>query len=645
MTNADVWKSRPPNVTGIVCETKVRRRCEVLTIACLISTLGVCWKRLAPLDWKRDGMIVAILRDLHTTLVCEGKLPPIGFERRKFRYIVELGQDGSCLGVAECAPPDSGDQWFTVPVDISHTSKGVPNLLYGNCEYVLGLVETGLVDERYLRLVRRSHLAFRRKLKAFALAAPYDVGVQATLRFYENGRSLAVACARIGEAHPPLSAAVTFRLHGDREIILERAVIRSAVVAALSGLRRPCEESGSLRTAVCPSADRRDPQLDRRADQALDSSDGAGSLRVHLGCVASRRENAHAAHLSALNWLMSSRDRQRLRCGRLTLVWWHGGRRTRSSPELEATPVSSEGLDDLDRHTAAVLDALWAGHRPAIRMGYYNSEVCLLGLLTSTTRCSSVFFTRQTLNRLCHNVERWAHGLALVHDTSSTNITFGIADLVRSLTSGDDEGGHRQTKIATALIRAAVFGEKIWDKILGMAVRKLRSSISYRERIALTAIVKLTLMRNSDILLLPQLDPGCERPPYALGRLAAVLDFLQAFCDRSMVPTPSGFGWILLLARPAVGYPIALRTSRMYLRNLPGLQRPAFERALEEVAAVIGASGSPATLSDLDQGLFAVGYCHQNTVCRLSGFSGSRQDGSVQFARSCSIIVVRPEDV
>jgi CRISPR-associated protein Csd1 len=108
-------------------------------------------------------MLLGSLNDLYDELVIEGRLPPVGYQRRRVRFLVELDTNGRCLSIVDTAPDEAVR---TVP-DVGRTSGVKAFLVCDNGQYVLGLPKHQ--NDKDEAKARRCHAAFLDRLNEAAI--------------------------------------------------------------------------------------------------------------------------------------------------------------------------------------------------------------------------------------------------------------------------------------------------------------------------------------------------------------------------------------------------------------------------------------------------------------------------------------------
>ena len=175
------------------------------------------------------------------------RLPMFGLEQKEIPFILEINADGELLQMRdtrEISGKKKVAHTFRVPMGIKKTSGVAANLLWDTLEYVLGINTKGKPER-----VAEQHAAFRARIAALPDAARGDAGIQAVTRFLDC-IDLAMLQRQPAWAEALESnAIVSFRLHGDMDLVCQRPAVVSASLKAAAGDDAPlamCLVTGEL---------------------------------------------------------------------------------------------------------------------------------------------------------------------------------------------------------------------------------------------------------------------------------------------------------------------------------------------------------------------------------------------------------------
>ena len=162
-------------------------------------------------------------------------LAGFGFEQKEIPFVLEIKADGEVVQLIDTRTPNDKKKLvgrsYRVPLGIKKTSGVAANLLWDTLEYAVG-VDTKGKPER----VVEQHAAFRQRIEALPDEAQSDAGVMAVRHFFDK---LEVAKLQTFPAWADAletNGIVTFRLHGDMELVCQRrAVVQAAEQLVVHG--------------------------------------------------------------------------------------------------------------------------------------------------------------------------------------------------------------------------------------------------------------------------------------------------------------------------------------------------------------------------------------------------------------------------
>lgn len=557
------------------------------------------------------------------------RLPSFGLEEKEIPFILELDRDGTLIGISDTRSGEGKQRIghrFLVPQGVKKTSGVAANLLWDNAEYVLGVADPKKLESKrregeekaadYLARLGEMRSAFQGKIQALPEPALSDPGVQAVLRFLDRVDldSLATLPAWpdiVGGA--PL---LTFRLHGDLDLICQRPAVVAAAIAGgdetadgtclLTGVSAPIER---LHTAI-------------KGVWGAQTS-GANIVSFNLDAFRSygkeKGENAPIgkpaafSYTTALNHLLGRGSRQRIQVGDASTVFWAEQPNDLESlvPDLFGEPPK----DDPDRGTDALRVLYNAVQSGLFAVGGAQDRFHVLGLVPNAARISIRFWETAPALELARRILRHFEALRIARGLRdpehlslfrllSACAVQGKADNIPPTLGGD-------------LMRAILQDLPYPATLLHAAVQRCRAE--QRVTYPRAAAIKACLIRASrtqaparmpsEKEILPMLDPENPSPAYRMGRLFATLEKVQEEASPGLNATIRDRYYGAASGTPVSVFPTLLRLKNHHLGKLNPGRAVNLERLLGEILS--GVADFPAHLSMADQGRFALGYYHQ----------------------------------
>lgn len=570
------------------------------------------------------------------------RLPGFGLEDKEIPFVLGIEKDGRLINIADTRSGEGKKktgQRFLVPQGVKKTSGVAANLLWDNAEYVLGIPDAKKREESqkkdkeadYLARLVEMHQAFRARLEALPEPACEDAGIQAVLAFLDSlsPRFLASfpAFADIEAANPVL----TFRLHGDVELVCQRP----AVVVATANQTEDTPDGVCLVSGAPAAIERLHAPVKGVWDKpgatanknivSINNKNEAGSNGGQTPAFASYGKQqgftspvgkpAAFAYTTALNHLLARDSRQRIQVGDSSTVFW-----AEEPHALETAMLDLFGeppKDNPDKNTDAVKALYAAVASGQFSVGGSDTRFHVLGLAPNAARISIRFWETATAAELARRIRQHFEDVAVVHAAyepehlSLFRLLTGLALLNKADNIPPELGGE--------VMRAILEGLPYPATLLNLAVARCRAE--QKPTYARAAAIKASLNRwirfrnTPEKEFTPMLDPSNTNPAYRLGRLFATLERIQedaAGGPGKLNATIRDRYYGAASSTPASVFPTLLRLSKHHLGKLsPGLAITR-ERMIGEVMDGFDAATFPPRILPLpDQARFALGYYQQ----------------------------------
>ncbi|MGC9160614.1 type I-C CRISPR-associated protein Cas8c/Csd1 [Acidithiobacillus sp.] len=541
------------------------------------------------------------------------RLPAFGLEDKEIPFVLEIDIDGKLLNLADtrsAVGKKKIGQRFLVPQGVKKTSGVAANLLWDTAEYVLG-IDTRNNPER----VAEQHAAFRARIEALPEDVRQDDGILAVLAFLDTFRleSLATfpALADIQASNP----VVSFRLHGDVELVCQRP----AVVAATAHQAEDAPDGVCLVSGAPAAIERLHPAIKgvwgaqtSGANIVSFNLDAFNSYGKAQGANAPLGKAAVFAYTTALNHLLARDSRQRIQVGDTSTVFWAEEPHTLETamPDLFGEPSK----DNPDSNTDAI-KALYASVASGqFSVGGPDTRFHVLGLAPNAARISIRFWETATAAELARRIRQHFEDVAVVHAAyepehlSLFRLLTGLALLNKADNIPPNLGG--------GVMRAILEGLPYPATLLNLAVARCRAE--QKPTYARAAAIKASINRwirsrnTSEKEFTPMLDPTNTNPAYRLGRLFATLEKIQEDASPGLNATIRDRYYGAASSTPATVFPTLLRLNKHHLGKLTAGLAINRERLIGEIMDGFDAATFPPRILPLpDQARFALGYYQQ----------------------------------
>lgn len=568
-------------------------------------------------------MILQALNDYYHRKGATGDgLPAFGLEQKEIPFLLEITATGELVQLIDTRTPNEKKkkvaQTFKVPQGVKKTSGVAANLLWDNLEYVLG-VDTKGKPER----VAEQYAAFRKRIHDLPESAQADAGIQAIAQFFAHFDVALMeresAWKEIVETNPVMS----FRLHGDVDLICQRPAILQAALNAPT--------SGDEKRAMCLVTGENAPV--ERLHASIKGVWGAQSSGANIvsfnarafesyGKTERQGENAPVskavafAYTTALNHLLRKDSPQRVQIGDASTVFWMD-----KDTELEAIlgNLFKDNPDDNKSAVEALLSAVHQETGAATDSALEDNRFHILGLAPNAARISIRFYYCLTLPELAKRIAQHFTDLKMVRGSHGHDPEY--PSIFRLLTAVVLQGkaDNIPPNLGGSIVDAIFAGENVpypalW---LNMAVGRCRAEqkVTYLRAAAIKACLNRQIRRDissekqNEKEFLPMLDLSNNHNGYRMGRLFAVLEKIQEEASPGINATIRDRYYGAASSTPVAVFTALLRLKNAHLKKLNAGRSIYFEKLLGEVLESV--NDFPRHLPLPDQGRFALGYYHQ----------------------------------
>ena len=563
-------------------------------------------------------MILQALTELFEDLVRQGKLSAPGWSNAKISYALCLDESGALVAVMPTQHEETVGKktllrpnLISLPSTVTRTVGILPNFLWDNSSYLLGVDEKGK-PERSIRCFQAAAELHHQLLDdvdtpaAKAILAYFDTWEP------ENARS----CPALADSLQEIlkGGNLTFQVNG----IFARD--DTAIQAAWSrhyddgdGELQQCLVTGKLDTAVAVH-----PAIKGVAG-AQSSGAAMISFNAPAFCSYGKEQSLNApvgkyaafAYTAALNYLIADKTNVH-RIGDTTIVCWAKGAEPQYTDfadfSLFGDALPEEWTED-DLHDAMkkLADGLPC---PELSLNP-DHPFYILGLSPNSARLSVRFFCRDSFGNLAKHVNAHYGRLKIL---GSRYRFMPLWALLRETVNLNTTDKSPSPVMAGAVARAVFTGSLYPASLLEATMLRIRAERDITPGRA--AILKAYYLKNPHDLcpkevLTVSLNESSTNIPYTLGRLFAVYEAVQEAANPGLNATIKDKYFNSASATPAVIFSILGNLSQKHLRKLEAGQRIYYEKQISALKGVLGES-YPTRLSLPEQGSFDLGYYHQN---------------------------------
>lgn len=562
-------------------------------------------------------MILQALTQHFEDLAAQGKISRPGWSPAKISFALCLDGEGNLTQVIPTLVETQvgkktipGPQRMELPAAVTRTVGILPNFLWDNSSYLLGVDEKGK-PERSAQCFAACQALHRGLLEdvpsplARALLNYFDRWNPATARDHPALAGQWTEIARGGN--------LVFRVNG--RYVQEDPEIRAAWdrhYASSEGERVQCLVTG--RPAVPESVH---PSIKGVAG-AQSSGAAIVSFNAPAFCSYGKEQSLNApvgkyaafAYTAALNHLLADRENVH-RIGDTTVVCWaegaEPGYNVFSNCFLFGDPPPAQiRTDDLRTMVRKLSQGL-----PCEELSLdLSRRFYILGLAPNAARLSVRFFCASTFGELLCHVAGHHRRLEIVGNPFPV---MPLWALLKETVNPNTMDKSPSPVMAGAVARAIFTGGLYPAALLEGAMLRIRAERKITPGRA--AILKAYYLKNPHTLcpeevLTVSLNEASTNVPYTLGRLFALYEAVQEAANPNINATIKDKYFNSASATPATIFPILDNLAQKHLRKLTPGKRIWFDRQIGHLKGVLGET-NPTRLSLPEQGSFYLGYYHQ----------------------------------
>lgn len=565
-------------------------------------------------------MILQSLTQYYEDLLSQGKIAGPGWAMAKVSWALELGEDGTLLGVFQLqkeVPRGKKTalvpQELLVPQPVKRSSGVAANFLCDTCSYLLGADAKGK-PARTAQCFDAAAALHRQLLDGAQSAA-----ARAVLAFFDRWDPAgAPEFPALQQDWPEICKGGNLIFWYKERPVTEEPEIKERWQQAQAQTPADTSQGLCLVTGTHTPLARLHPNIKGVAG-AQSSGAALVSFNAPAFCSYGHEQGANAptgayaafAYTTALNHLLADREHIR-RVGDTTLVCWAaGGQSAYQEFALEAfyddAPTEQDIRNTLFR-LAEGLPVDWQGQRLDPDTRFY-----ILGLAPNAARLSVRFFWQNSFGTLARNVARHYERLEIVRPGFDSNPTLPLWRLVRETVNLNARTPEPSPRLAGDLLLAILNDAPYPATLLDGVTLRIRADKQVTRGRA--AILKAWYLRNSQDeqlkeVMTVELNEQSNYLPYVLGRLFSVLEAVQQRANPNVNTTIKDRYFNAASATPATVFPLLLNLAQKHLAKLDGGLAAYYNKRITELNARITQT-LPARLTLPEQSAFQIGYYHE----------------------------------
>lgn len=546
------------------------------------------------------------------------KVPPFGFSYEKISFSLILSRAGEVVQIRDLRHFEGNKafaQYLEVPkLPRERSGKNAPSyFMWDNTKYILGSDSDkkgtiAFYDDQFLSFA---------EVHNEILHSINDKGANALLEFIDKRVSGSVPEWATQEML--IGGFIVFELDGERCFLHERPAIKNAWQNYLHK-KKPEIKGQCLITGQkdCPIPSTH-PQI-----KNVQGSQPSGAALVSFNASAFGSygkgisnlnspisEQAAFAYTTALNFLLSSLSRRKMKIGDTTVVFWA------DMPSI-AEDFFGLALDEKEAEDHSLIREIDSYLRAVVK-GYYPQELgksdtafYVLGLAPNAARLSVRFWYVGTVGKMAENIGVHYKNLRLLPSFQNDSEYPRPRWLLKELAPQQDSR-RIPPLLAGQFLRAIVYNQPYPRTLLTTAMERIRADrkVNYLR----ACIIKAYLTRNIKKELSMGLDKDNTDIGYRLGRLFALIEYIQNDAVPGANATVRDRFFGSAAATPQRIFPIILKNAQHGLGKIRK-EKPGWainlDKSIQEILKDVNPqNGFPVAMSLEEQGMFVLGYYHQ----------------------------------
>ena len=570
-------------------------------------------------------MILQALAKHYENLAAEGKVSKEGWCEAKVSYAIELMPDGKVKGFISLKTEEERGKkkvWVSttrmVPQMVTRSSGVSSNFLCDNSKYMLGFDKDGsskrvlecfqAAKEKHLELLEQAEGEMAASIKAFfetwnpekeeeklkeseIWEALTDGG---NLIFYMNGCE-AQEDEEIKELWNEKQNSCDGEEGGNTGICLvtgKKAEI-SRIHRTIKGVPGAQSSGAALVSFNAP---------------AFESYGKEQSYNAPVG------KYAEFAYTTALNYLLSQRN-YTFQLGDTMVVYWaENGQKAYQDVFSFALVPTVDNRETIRE----IFDCIKKDQPIKVEDIEMDSEqrFYILGLAPNAARLSVRFFYQDSFGKILEHISEHYERMKIVQPSWETREYMSIRDMLMETVNQNSRDKSPIPKMAAMVMQAVLSGGRYPASLYTDTLIRIRADQGERKLSwGRTAILKAYLIRNTNWkegVNYMGLNKENSEQPYLLGRLFAVLEFIQKDTNPGIKATIRDRYFNSACATPASVFPILIKLMNSHIKKLERDNLGAkisYENQLTEIMGKL--DEFPRRLTLEEQGKFDLGYYHQ----------------------------------
>lgn len=571
-------------------------------------------------------MILQSLVQYYESLVEQQKVARLGWCHAKVSHAIEINEDGSIKGIITLKQEEERGKkkvWIPsqlcVPEMVTRSSGVKANFLCDNAKYFLGIDANG-VNTRTVECfqsAKKKHLTILENAEGIMAQA-----ICQYFKTWDPKKAEENSCVKEHWDELNEGGNLVFLMKNDYAQDEEeiKQLWEEQLQQSADGPKGRClvtgreEEIARIHRGIkgVPGAQSSGAALVSFNAPAFESYGKEQSYNAPVG------KYAEFAYTTALNYLLSHSE-YRFPLGDSMVVFWaESGKEEYQSTFLSWLNPKPDNQKELQK----VFKNLKSGIR--VDLDDINLDMdqqfYILCLAPNAARLSVRFFYQNSFGNILQNLSLHYQRMEIVKPAWADKEYLGIRRMLDETVNQKSRDKSPIPNMAAMVLRAVLentrYPESLFSNVF-IRIRAEQGNITYGR----AAIIKAVLIKNyrwEEGTEYMGLNEACEEQAYVLGRIFAVLEFIQKDANQGINATIKDRYFNSACTKPAAVFPVLFKLKNSHIKKIEresGGTKIYYEKLLTELMGKLPMTaeenGFPKQLSLEEQGKFMLGYYHQ----------------------------------
>lgn len=570
-------------------------------------------------------MILQALVKQYENLAADNRVSREGWCEAKVSYAIDLASDGTVRGFINLKKEEERGKkkvlvpdFRNVPQMVTRSSGVAANFLCDNSKYMLGLDKDGsskrmldcfqVAKEKHLKLLGSVEGEMASAIQAYfenwdPEHLPEDLAQTAIWEEITDGGNL------------------IFILNG-LEAQEDEAIRSMWNQMQISGTDTEDEEIGTCLV----TGEKTKVSRIHRAIKGVPGAQSSGAALVSFNAPAFESygkeqsynapvgKYAEFAYTTALNYLLAQRKYTFQLGDTIVIYWADNGQQTYQdifSFSLEPTIDNQETIYE-------IFECIKKDQPIEIKDISLDPDqkFYILGLAPNAARISVRFFYQNSFGKILEHLSEHYERTRIVKPSWETQEYIGIREMLMETVNMNSRDKNPVANMASMVLQAILAGGCYPASLYTDTLIRIRADQGDKKMTwGRAAILKSYLIRNTNWkegVNFMGLNKNCKDPAYLLGRLFAVLEFVQKDANPGITSTIRDRYFNSACTTPASVFPILIRLKNSHIKKLErdnAGTKVYYEKLLTEILGEL--NKIPMRLTLEEQGMFDLGYYHQ----------------------------------